>query len=226
LLGGLLAVVSAAGSASALQRSQATLQDRARYAAATLSRAVREAGFRPEPWNDAYLTRALADTTADDAANDSDRLVLRDWSDRNCFDNLNPERDSDGRARFFLRERAFDLSSADNLMLQCRYGPSESELATQIARQGLVPGVESLQVLFAEDADGDGRVERWTRAAEWNTPDHVLGVKIALLVKGDEPVIEPESRPFSVLDTRVHRGTDGRLRRVFEFAAAIRGRSE
>jgi type IV pilus assembly protein PilW len=225
LLAGLVAMVSSAGAASALQRSQAAVQDRARYAATALARAVREAGFRPRPWSEDHPLRALGDGSADDVAHGSDRLVLRAWSDRNCYGNLNPERDAAGRPRFYLRERTFDLSGSDNLTLLCRYGPSAGELTTQISRQGLVPGVESFQVLFGEDADRDGRVERWVPAGAWLGSENVRGVRFGLLVRGDEVVQPTGRRNFTVLDASIRRGSDGRLRRVFDFAAAIRSRS-
>ena len=225
LLAGLIAIASSTGAASALQRSQAAVQDRARYAATTLARAVREAGFRPQPWSEDHPLRALGDGSADDVAHGSDRLVLRAWSDRNCYGNLNPERDAAGRPRFYVRERTFDLSGSDNLMLLCRYGPSADELATQIPRQGLVPGVESFQVLFGEDADRDGRIERWVPAGAWVGPDRVRGVRFGLLVRGDDAVQPTSRRNFTVLNASIRRGSDGRLRRVFAFAAAIRSRS-
>jgi len=225
LLAGLIGIVSAAGAASSLQRSQADVQDRMRFAAATLTQAVREAGYRPEPWNETFQIEGLDPGSVDAAAYGSDRLVLRSWSDRNCFGYINPERDALGRPRFFLRERTFELSGSDNLTLRCRYGPSAGELATQIARQGIVPGVESFQLLFGEDADRDGRVERWVKAGAWTEPGRVIGVRLGLLVRGDERVQEAERSQFTLLDAVIRSGADGRLRRAFEFSAVIRSRS-
>jgi len=225
LLAGLVGMFVAAASASSLQRSQSDLQDRIRFAAATLTQAVREAGFRPEPWNEAFQAEGLDPGSADAAAFGSDRLVLHTWSDRNCFGNINPERDASGRPRFFLRERAFDLNGSDNLTLRCAYGPSAGDMATQIARQGIVPGVESFQLLFGDDADRNGRAERWVRAGAWSDPGCVIGVRLGLLVRGDERVQEAERRGFTLLDAVIPSRADGRLRRAFEFSVAIRSRS-
>ena len=52
LLLGLVQIVSAAGASARLQDNQARLQENARLAITVLSRAVRETGFNPQPWND------------------------------------------------------------------------------------------------------------------------------------------------------------------------------
>ncbi len=59
LILGLVQIVSATSAAGSLQRNQAQIQDHARFAIAILSRAIRQAGYRPEPWNGAYADRRL-----------------------------------------------------------------------------------------------------------------------------------------------------------------------
>jgi type IV pilus assembly protein PilW len=222
---GLVQMVSAATAADALQRNQAQLLDRARFALNTLGRAVREAGFRPEPWNDAFAIEALTEDTLDDASARGDRLAVRSWSDRNCFDNRNPDTDGAGRPLFYLRESTFEPLASGGLAHRCRYGPDPASLTTQIARQGLVEGVESLQVLYGEDADGDGNAETWVRAGQWTASGRVLGIRIALLVAGDDAVAEAGPADLSILDESRRTPADGRLRHVFESAFAIRGKT-
>jgi hypothetical protein len=190
-----------------------------------LGRAVRQAGYRPEPWNSAYPDGALGDANLDGSSAAGDRLELRAWSDRNCFDNRNPDRDADGRPRFYLRESTFDLTADGSLTLTCRYGPALDSLTTQIPRQGVLPGVEAFQVLYGEDADGDGNIDGWLRAGQWADARNVLGVRIGLLLASDDAVAEPLNASFEVLDTALQAPADGRLRRLFDFAAAIRGRT-
>jgi len=225
LILGVVTIASATSAASLLQRNQAQVQDNVRFAVNLLSRAVRQAGYSPEPWNDDFGREALTAETADGGARASDRLAVRGWSDRNCFDNLNPDLDDEGQPLFYLRESVFDLTGAGNLAHECRYGPSPADLVTQIRRQGVVPGIESFQVLYGEDADRDGDVERWVRAGEWGDPSGVIGIRIGLLAAGEDAVLEPNSRDYDVLDETASRPPDGRLRRAFEFAAAIRGRT-
>jgi type IV pilus assembly protein PilW len=225
LILGLVTVVSATSAASLLQRNQAEVHDNARYGLDLMARSVRQAGFNPRPWDDAYSSEALTAETADGGPGASDRLGVRAWSDRNCFDNRNPDLDPEGEPLFYIRESVFDLTGDKNLAHRCRYGPSPAEMTTQIARQGLVRGIESFQVLYGEDADGDGNIERWVAAREWGDPAHVLGLRIGLLAASKDHPAEPAAREYQVLDVTESRPPDGRLRRVFSIAAAIRGRT-
>lgn len=222
---GLVTMASATSAASLLQRNQAQVQDNVRFAVALVARAVRQAGYSPEPWNEDYRREAITAESVDGGSSESDRLAVRTWSDRNCFDNRNPDLDADGQPLFYLRESVFDLTGAGNLAHRCRYGPSPADLITQISRQGVVPGIESFQVLYGEDADRDGDVERWVKAGEWSNPLDVLGIRVGLLGTSEDAVLEPDSRDYDVLDETVSRPPDGRLRRVFEFAVAMRGRT-
>ena len=225
LILGLVRIVSAASAAGGLQRNQAQIQDHARFAIATLSRAVRQAGYRPEPWNDVYDGTAFTTETLDGITASSDRLSIRSWSDLNCFDNRNPDLDSEGHPRFYLRESVFDLTSGRALARLCRYGPSATELTTQVRRQGFVTGVESFQVLFGEDGDADGSIERWLQAGQWSDPRRIMGVRIGLLLSSEDAVVESLPHRHQVLDWATMAAADGRLRRVYEFTVAIRGRT-
>ncbi|MCW8871396.1 MAG: PilW family protein, partial [Xanthomonadales bacterium] len=75
-----------------------------------------------------------------------------------------------------------------------------------------------------EDTDQDGNVERWVAAGQWSDPQRVLGVRLGLLFASEESVIEPLPQQHRVLDTFTSSVADGKLRRVFEFAVAIRSR--
>lgn len=222
---GLVQIASAASAADRLQRNQAEVLERARFALGNLARAIRQAGFRPEPWNPAFAADALADDNVDAVAPAGDRLSLRAWSDRNCFDNLNPDRDGAGRPRFYLRVQVFEVNASGQLAHTCRYGPAMDALTTQIRRQGLLPGVETLQVLYGHDGDGDGSADSWARAGQWSDPRRVLGVRIGLLLAGDDVVVEPGEATYDVLGDPVRTPADGRLRRLFDFTVAIRGRT-
>lgn len=225
LLLGLVQLVIAAGSATLLQDNQAQLEDSTRQAEAQLRRAVGQAGYRPEPWNTVFDGMAVAPGTADGVSAHSDRLVVRGWSDLNCFDNRNPDMDAEGKPRFYIRESTFEMNGSAHLTRSCRYGPSDAGMISQVRRQGLVPGVESFQLLFGEDSDSDGSVDRWVRAGQWSEESHVLGIRVALLLAGPDRVMDPLEQRFEVLDAYRNRGTDGRLRNVLELSMAIRGRS-
>lgn len=222
---GLIQIASAASSSTRLQRNQAQIQEHARLAVTTLSGAIRRAGFSPEPWNELYPPLGLDDISLDNLSANSDRLAVRDWSDLNCFDNLNPDKDSSGNALFYIRESVFDLNSDTGLTRQCRYGPSLSELTTQVRRQGFIQGVESFQVLYGQDADRDGSIDAWVKAGQWSDSRNILGVRFGLLLSSLDAVAEPELRFHIVLDSTVKKRADGKLRRVVQFTTAIKGRT-
>ena len=225
LILGLVQIASAAASSTRLQRNQAQMQENARLAISIITRYVREAGFNPEPWNDALPYTGLTADSVDAISGDSDRLVVSGWSDLNCFDNRNPELDAGGKPAFFIREAAFDLNSSRGLTWQCRYGPSLAEMVTQIRRQGLVQDVDAFQVLYGEDSEGDNTIDLWVKAGQWGATERVLGVRLGLLLTSKDLVAERNSRRFQVLDERISKAGDGRLRRVIQFAAAFRSKT-
>lgn len=225
LLLGLVQLLSAAGSAARLQDNQAALQDRARFAANLLAASAGQAGFSPQPWNADMHRVAVAPKTEDGVSAHGDRLVLSTWSDRNCFENANPDRDDDGKPRFYIRESTFDLNGSGHLARSCRYGPAPDRLVTQVRRQGMVPGVESFQCLFGLDSDGDGNVDQWVRAGQWPDEKQVIGIRAALLLAGPDEVAAAAGRTFSILDSKKTSRTDGKLRVPVELTLAIRSRS-
>lgn len=223
LLLGLVQLVTAAGAATQLQDNQAQLQDQARFAMRLLADAVGQAAYSPEPWNTHFEIEAIAPATMDGVSKSGDRLVVRNWSDLNCFDNRNPDKDG-GKPRFYIRESTFDLNSSGHLARTCRYGPSLAELITQVRRQGLVPGVESFQLLFGDDQDGDGNVDRWVHAGDWSDENRVLGIRAGLLLAGPGSVAEARAHVYDILDVQYGSRADGKLRQVVELTLAVRSR--
>jgi type IV pilus assembly protein PilW len=222
---GLVQIAAAASSSTQLQRNQAQVQESARLAFNTLSRAVHRTGFNPQPWNPQFAPLGLAEISVDNVSAASDRLAVRDWSDVNCFDNRNPDEDASGNPLFYVRESVFDLNTDKSLTRQCRYGPSLAELTTQVRRQGFINGIESFQILYGQDSDQDGNIETWVRAGDWSDLQHVRGLRVALLLFSQDAVVEPAAHSFNVLDSTVIMQADGKLRRVAEFTVAIKGRT-
>jgi len=223
LLLGVVQLFSTTGTATRLQENQALLQDHARYATRLLSATVRQAGYSPEPWNDHFAIEAIAPGTENAATGASDRLVVRSWSDLNCFDNRNPDQDG-GKPRFYIRESSFDLNSSGHLTRSCRYGPSVSEMVSLVRRQGLVPGVESIQFLFGDDQDRDGNVDRWVCAGQWSDERQVLGIRIGMLLAGPDSVRQASTRVYDILDVQHESKKDGKLRHAVELSLSVQGR--
>ena len=220
----LLQIALSARSSHALQEAIAENQDSAHFAIDTIGGILRETGFVPEPWHMPVANVGVGAASADESAPRGDRVVLRTWSDRNCFGSLNPERDAAGRPRFYFRESVLERVSTGNLALTCGYGPEPDALVPQISRQGVLAGVEAFQVLYAEDFDGDARADRWVRAGEWSDVRAVIGLQAALLLASREPVVEPTTRTYTVLDQTFSAPADGRQRRVVTLAHAFRSR--
>lgn len=225
LLLGLVQIAAAASASARLQRNQAEVQENARFAFKILARAIRRTGFNPKPWNPVFAPLGIADESQDNITAHSDRLVLRDWSDLNCFDNRNPVVNASGDPAFFVREFAFDLNSGHNLTSQCRYGPALDALTTQVRRQGFVMGVDAFHVQYGLDANQDGAIDDWVHAGEWANPEFVLGIRIGLLLSSHESVVKPAANNYRVLDSTLSKPADGKLRRILRFSAAIRGRT-
>ena len=225
LILGLIQIASAASSSTRLQRNQARIQEHARFAAHTLTGAIRQTGYSPEPWNEVYTPMGLAENSLDNVSVSSDRLAVRSWSDLNCFNNLNPDLDSSGNPLFYIKEFVFDLNSDNGLTQQCRYGPSLTEFTTQVRRQGFIQGVEFFQVLYGQDSDLDGSIDAWVKAGQWSDPQQILGVRFGLLLSSEDAVTEAVSKTYAVLDSTASKRADGKLRRVVVFTAAIKGRT-
>jgi type IV pilus assembly protein PilW len=223
LLLGLVQVVAAAGSAARFQNNQGQLAENSRYAIELLRGTVRQAAFSPLPWDENLNRPGLTEGTADSVSRGNDRLVIRSWSDLNCFNNRNPVENTDGTPRFYIRESSFDLTGSKNLAHGCRYGPSEDDLSTQIQRQGIISGIDSFQLLFGEDADGDGDIERWVKAGQWLDRERIRAVRVGILLASEDAVTDRAVSEYAVLDARVRPRANGKLRRLIQFTAAIKG---
>jgi len=217
-------LVNAGASTSRLQDEQADLQGRLRFAAGSIFTAVSGAGFSPEPWNEAFERAAIGTDSGDDVVFSSDRLVVRTWSDRNCFDSFNPDLDGSGQPRFYIRESAFDLNGSNFLTRTCRYGPSPTGLVTQVRRQGLLAGVEAFHLLFGEDVNADGDIDRWVAAGRWSDEGAIKGIRAGIVLAGEASVTEPRAQSFELPGAEHRGGRDGRLRHAVELGYSIRSR--
>ncbi len=226
LLTGLVQIAADARSSFRLQEALAEVQDSGRFAIDSLGGILRQSAFTPQPWSEPTAAVGLTAETGDNVSRDGDRLAVRTWSERNCFDHANPVTDDAGQPRFFLKESVLELNTAGNLIHTCRYGASADTFVTQLRRQGLVQNVDAFQALYAEDVDGDGAADRWVPGGGWLDEGRVLGLELALLLGSSEAVTEPSRRTFNVLDHVMEAPADGKLRRVFTYVHSFRGRRQ
>lgn len=224
LMTGIVQLLSGGVSAYRLQLSQSQLEESGRFARDVLMSHISQAGYQHEPWRHSSELAALTDETVDGSLFRGDQLGLQRWSMQNCYGNENPVRDGSGQPKFYLLQSRFRVNASNNLALTCRYGPDASSLKTQIRNYGLIEEVESMQVLFAEDRNGDDIADRWVTAQAWQREGNIKAVKVALLLSTPQAFDQAISEQITLLDKTITPPADGRLRRISSLTAAIRGR--
>ena len=221
---GVVQLVSGSVSAYRLQLSQSHLAESSRYARDVLITHISQAGYQPNPWESALALPALTDESLNGVSPKGDQLGLQRWSDRNCYGNENTVTGDDGRPEFFLLQVRLRVSNGKNLAITCRYGPDTTGLVTQINNFGLIEDVESMQVLYAEDQDGDDIADRWVTAQAWQQENNIRAVKIGLMLATRQAFAEGVRSQVTLLDESILTPADGHLRRVTTITTAIRGR--
>lgn len=224
LISGIVQLLGGSVSVYRLQLSQGQLEESARYARDVLTTHITQAGYQPEPWQNQPELPAVTDETLNGDLQPGDQLGLQRWSMQNCYGNDNPIKDSEGQPAFHLLQARFKVNANNNLAITCRYGPDTSSLTTQINNYGLVEDVESMQVLYAEDRDGDKIADRWVTGQAWQQESNIRAIKIALLLSTRQPFDQAASRQITLLDETVTTPADGHLRKVSLLTSAIRGR--
>ena len=224
LITGIVALLSSSVSAYRLQLSQSQLEESGRYARDVLISHIAQAGFQPEPWQSLPGFSALTGESQDSGSSAADQLGLQRWSRHNCYGNENSIMDVDGQPAFYLLQTRFSVNSTNNLAMTCRYGPDASGLRTQMNNFGLIEDVESMQVLYAEDRDGDDIADGWVRAQSWLQESNIRAIRVALLLSTKQAFDQATIIQITLLDESVTAPADGHLRSVKSLTSAIRGR--
>jgi len=224
LTSGIIQLLTSSVSSYRLQLGLSQLEESGRYARDVLSNHITQAGYQPQPWDSAFQLSALTSETLNGSEIPGDQLGLQRWSSQNCFGNDNPLKGSDGRAAFHLLQTRFRINTSNNLAITCRYGPDASQMTTQINNFGLVEDVESMQLLFAEDRDGDSIADGWVSGQAWLNEGDIQAIKVALLLSTRQPFKHGPDQQLTLLDETVIPPADGRLRKVSILTVAIRGR--
>jgi type IV pilus assembly protein PilW len=224
LLSGIVQLLSGSVSAYRLQLSQSQLEESGRYARDVLNTHIAQAGYQPDPWQNLPGLQALTDESLEGGSSAADQLGLQRWSRYNCYGNENPVTDATGQAASYLLQTRFKISAANNLAITCRYGPDADQLQTQMNNFGLIEDVESMQVLYAEDRDGDEIADAWVKAQTWLQERNIRAVKVAFLLSTRQSVDQAASTQINLLDETITTPADGHLRSVRSLTTAIRGR--
>ena len=102
----------------------------------------------------------------------------------------------------------------------------QEELDQMIAPVALYPDSLLSQMFMASTYPLEiVQADRWVKGGQWLDQARVLGLQIAVLVRSDQIVTEGTSRSYTLLDKVINAPADGRLRRVFTYSQAFRGRS-
>jgi prepilin-type N-terminal cleavage/methylation domain-containing protein len=224
LMTGILQLMSGSVAAYRLQLSQSQMEESSRYARDVLMTHITGAGYHPEPWLEGQNLSALTDEALNGISVRGDQLGLQRLSRVNCYGNENPITDSEGQPEFYLLQTRFRVNASFNLAMTCRYGPDTSSLITQINNFGLVEDVETMQVLYAEDQNGDFIPDHWVTAQSWQKENNIQGLKVALLFSNRQAFTEATEATVTLLDETTTLPADGHLRKISSLTAAIRGR--
>lgn len=224
LMSGITGLMGSSVSAYRQQLDQGQLEESSRFAHEILASHISQAGFQPTPWLSPAGMEAVTAESVNGGLIPGDQLGLQRWSDRNCFGNENPVLDAAGRPAFHLLKVRFRVNTSNNLAMTCRYGPDAANTTTQLNNFGLVENVESMQVLYARDSDGDGVADGWVKAGDWLQEHQVLAVKVAMLFVSNRAFSRGDAAKVTLLDETITTPADGRLRSVSTLITAIRGR--
>lgn len=215
LMLGMIQMAAGAGRGLLLIESLSQTQQGGRFAIDQVRDTVMSAGFHPAPWEPGATGTALGPGTADGGANGNDTLEFHQYSDRNCYGNLNDQSGDNGRPAFYLRTSRFEVAGNNNLSHTCWFGPDGGHMVRQINRQGLVQQVESFQVLYAEDTNEDNLADHVVRANHWSDATKVVGIQMGVMLATGKPVSDESVAGMMVLDQVVVPHADGHRRQVW-----------
>jgi type IV pilus assembly protein PilW len=232
MMAGILQISLANRESSRMQRNMGFLQENIRSSMEFLARDIRLAGhFIDDNSNDPILegdgpapfinvsaptTDTTAAITADGGGANNDQITLTRESDQDClgqstFDAADP---AEVAGNHFATNHYFVASQR----LMCRGNTG--------AAQPLVDGVESLQILYGENTDGDSRsANRYVRADQVGNMRDVVSVRIAMRFISREAVRQSaDTNQYALLDASAVplAANDRRLRREMTTTISLR----
>jgi type IV pilus assembly protein PilW len=218
MMAGVLQISQANKESSRLQRNMGFVQENIRMAMELLARDIRMAGHYTdnnpaarilspiEPFLDVADPTENTDTaiTADGSGYNSDQITLTYESDLDCLTQETPAPSVENGNRFAINHY---FINSERLM--CRGNGGDA--------QALVEGVESMQILYGENTDGDPRsANRYVRPEQIDNMSNVVSVRIALRFHSREAVRQTaDTNQYALLDAEAFEPADGdrRLRR-------------
>lgn len=208
------------------QESQAALQENARVSSFLLDLTIGHAGFRPNAFEDE--SEALSGDGITGVEGNPDEVTVRFLSDGNLIDCFGATLANGDESinRFFLGP-----ADADGLRdLRCTRTQIPSGGGANVtSTAAIIENVETMEILYGVDTDGDISVDRYMNATDAAAQgfDSVLSVRLAIvLVTDDNTRLAGGTQTLSVLGTDQTFGAadDRRQREVIEHVIALRNR--
>lgn len=223
MVAGILQITAASKESSRLQRNLGFVQENIRTAVELLGRDIRRAGYYEDNDPAARILMAptpfVIDTTTDGGGENNDDITVTYESDKDCLGQDTPTVDGN---RFAVNHYYI---SDERLMCRGNGGA---------AGEPLVEGIESMQILYGENTDGDPRsANRYVKIRDPahpndpNTadPDKVVSVRIALRFHSREGIrSQVDDNQYALLDAEPldPPDSDRRLRREITTTISLR----
>lgn len=232
MLAGVLQIFINSKNVYNLQTNFAQIQENGRFAAAYMARIIHLAGYRTPPTtasvfpeiDSVFISPNSPVTGANNTGtNTSDSITVRyqgsgngtgtpDGTIRDC---LNQPVDSNT-----IATSTFSITSNNELQCQAVNPNASPSTNTQI----LISGVESMQVLYGEDVDGDGTADRYVSASFSGLQmSRVVSVRVSILLLSNDPVdLIANSTSYNLLG-QVYTPTNTKyLRQLMTFTVVLR----
>lgn len=206
MIAGILQVSAANRESSRLQRNMGFVQENIRSAMELLTRDIRQAGYYQGNNPVAPLVTA---TTTDGGGANNDQITVSYESNTDCLGQATPPVVGGNRIavnRYFI----------SNQRLMCQGNGAA-------AAEPLVEGVESMQILYGENTDGDPRsANRYVQPAVANLAN-VVSVRIGMRFISREAVRPTtDSNSYALLDAAAFPASDRLLRREITTTISLR----
>jgi type IV pilus assembly protein PilW len=226
MMAGILQISAASKESGRLQRNMSFVQENIRITTEILGRDIRQAGYYEDDNPSDPITGLApfvdlsdptddtsADITSDGGGSDNDQITVTYESDTDCL----------GQDTFNVGEEADNHFAVNHYFIQserlmCRGNGAD-------ASQPLVEGVESMQILYGENTDGDPRSANRYVQAGGADPDNIVSVRIALRFHSREHIRQGvDNNLYALLDAETFDpvATDKRIRREVTTTISLR----
>jgi type IV pilus assembly protein PilW len=212
MVAGILQISSASKESSRLQRNMGFVQENIRSAMGLLGNDIRRAGYFPNILPNDNTVAIVAASTTDGGNANNDEITVSYEANNDCLGQNTPTVDG-------IRTAVNHYYISDE-RLMCKGNGNT-------AAQPLVEGVESMQILYGENTDGDPlSANRYVRPSQANLKN-VVSVRIAMRFLSREGVRQGiDNNKYALLDSEPFQPADGdrHLRREITTTIALRNK--